>query len=101
MLYEAIAYLAIFGILIWYYRKHFPELQHGKIFGLFLTLVFTARILIEFTKEVQESFEQSMVMNMGQLLSLPFVAAGIWLFYYYKPKQKPAVTKRNGKNGKN
>ncbi len=83
-LYEAICYLAIFGILIWYYRKNFPNLYNGKIFGLFLMLIFVARFIIEFGKEVQESFEQSMTFDMGQLLSIPFIALGVWLFFFRK-----------------
>jgi phosphatidylglycerol---prolipoprotein diacylglyceryl transferase len=86
MLYEALAYMAIFGFLIIYYRKNYPNLGNGKIFGWFLMLIFSSRILIEFTKEVQENFEQSMVLNMGQWLSLPFVAIGIWLLFYRKEK---------------
>ena len=91
-LYEAICYLIIFGILLWYYHKNFGSLVNGKIFGLFLILVFSARFFIEFGKEVQEEFEESMALDMGQLLSLPFIALGVWLFFFRKPKTdaKPA-----------
>lgn len=83
-LYEAICYLLIFGILIWYYHRNFPKLYNGKIFGLFLLLIFIARFIIEFGKEVQESFEESMKLDMGQLLSIPFIALGVWLFFFRK-----------------
>lgn len=94
-LYEAISYLLIFVVLFWYYRKNYPNLYNGKIFGLFLTLVFSARFVIEFCKEVQESFEQNMFLDMGQLLSLPFIAIGIWLFFCRKSEvtSEPSVRK--------
>lgn len=47
-------------------------------FGLCLTGIFTARFFIEYTKEVQEAFEASLPLDMGQLLSLPFIAIGAW-----------------------
>ena len=50
----------------------------GFYFGLCLTYIFTFRFFIEYTKEVQESFEEGMLFDMGQLLSLPFVAIGLW-----------------------
>ncbi len=83
-LYEAVCYLIIFGILVWYYLKKYPDLLNGKIFGLFLMLVFGSRFIIEFCKEVQEEFEQSMMLDMGQLLSIPFIIIGCWLFFCRK-----------------
>ncbi|MBO4602353.1 MAG: prolipoprotein diacylglyceryl transferase [Salinivirgaceae bacterium] len=92
-LYEAICYLIIFGIVLWYYHKNYGNLVNGKIFGLFLMLIFMSRFIIEFGKEVQEEFEEAMLLDMGQLLSLPFIALGIWLFFFRKPKSdaKPAA----------
>jgi prolipoprotein diacylglyceryl transferase len=77
-LYEAICYVIIF-IVLWnlYMRKSF--LKPGYIFGLFLIMLFGARFVLEFVKENQEAFEESMRFNMGQLLSLPFIAIGIYL----------------------
>ena len=49
----------------------------GFFFGLCLTLIFTARFFIEFTKENQVSFEEGMALDMGQLLSIPFIILGI------------------------
>jgi len=51
------------------------------VFGLFLVLLFTVRILIEFIKEPQVGFETDMVLNMGQILSIPFVFLGIIILY--------------------
>lgn len=83
-LYEALCYLIIFGLLILYYHNNFGNLKDGKIFGLFLILVFTARFIIEFCKEVQSDFEETMTFDMGQLLSLPFIIAGIYFFFRKK-----------------
>lgn len=78
-LYEAFAYLLIFGILFYLYKTRYSTLKHGYFTGLFLVLIFASRFLIEFVKEDQETFEQGMVLNMGQILSLPFIAIGIFL----------------------
>ena len=77
-LYEAIAYFILFFIGWHLYRKHPQKVGTGFFFGLCLTYIFTARFFIEFTKEVQESFEASMPLDMGQLLSIPFIIIGAW-----------------------
>ncbi|MBE7170433.1 MAG: prolipoprotein diacylglyceryl transferase [Williamsia sp.] len=77
-LYEALAYLSIFVWLWSLYKQHSIQLRKGFLFGLFLVLVFTARFLIEFIKEDQEAFEKGWLLNMGQLLSIPFIVAGIY-----------------------
>jgi len=51
------------------------------IFGMFMIMVFGMRFLIEFAKEPQESFESSMVLNLGQLLSIPLIIAGVVLVW--------------------
>lgn len=93
-LYEAIAYALLFVIMWVIYRKStnnpkpmannhqqrviIPQVGTGFYFGLCLTYIFTFRFFIEYTKEVQEAFEEGMFFDMGQLLSLPFVAIGAW-----------------------
>lgn len=77
-LYEAICYVLIFFLLWNIYHKKSP-LKPGFLFGLFLITLFGARFILEFLKENQEAFEEGMKYNMGQLLSLPFVAVGIYL----------------------
>jgi prolipoprotein diacylglyceryltransferase len=57
------------------------------MFGIFLIVVFGSRILIEFIKNHQVAFEDNMVLDMGQWLSIPFVIAGIWLVFFYKTKK--------------
>lgn len=86
-LYEAFAYLVIFGILFKMYKSERIRNANGLIFGTFLTLLFLARFIIEFFKENQESFENNMLFNMGQLLSIPFIIIGIVLIVL-KSRQK-------------
>lgn len=78
-LYEAVLYLVIFGVLWLVYSKHMPKLRTGFLFGLFLTTLFTVRFFVEFIKENQEPFENRMAMNLGQLLSIPFIIFGLYL----------------------
>lgn len=90
-LYEAFSYLLIFGgLLLWFKhrRKKATTQQNGYIFGLFLLLLFGARFLIEFLKINQVDFENGMFFNMGQALSLPFIAAGIILMIFKGKKQE-------------
>jgi phosphatidylglycerol---prolipoprotein diacylglyceryl transferase len=76
-IYEALCYLIISMSLLWYYYKKDGKPQPGFIFGVFLIALFAVRFFIEFLKEVQVDFERSMPLNMGQLLSIPFIIAGI------------------------
>lgn len=78
-IYEALAYLALFGVLMWMYWKKNAEERPGLIFGVFFTWLFSARFLIEFLKNPQVDFERDMTFNMGQLLSVPFIIAGVIL----------------------
>lgn len=77
-LYEAIAYFVFFFVGIWLYRKRPQRVGTGFFFGLCLTLIFTFRFFIEYTKDIQVDFESGMPLNMGQILSLPFIAIGIY-----------------------
>jgi phosphatidylglycerol---prolipoprotein diacylglyceryl transferase len=76
-IYEALAYLLIFVFLLVLYNRKKINTPRGLMIGWFLILVFGVRFFIEFVKEVQVGFEQDMVLNMGQLLSIPFVLMGI------------------------
>ncbi|BAV94874.1 prolipoprotein diacylglyceryl transferase [Ichthyobacterium seriolicida] len=78
-LYEAAAYFIIFLILNHLYYKRDKGKSEGFLTGVFFILLFTFRFFIEFLKENQESFENDMVFNMGQYLSLPFIAVGVIL----------------------
>ncbi len=81
-LYESFGYLIIFAILfILFQRKNYAS-QLGFISGWFLSLLFGFRFFIEYTKEVQVGFERTMALDMGQILSIPFVMIGIFLIIY-------------------
>lgn len=96
-LYEAICYLISFFILMHLYWKTNAKDKLGFLFGTFLILIFTARFLIEFVKENQEAFEDGMVLNMGQLLSIPFVLIGVAVVLYsshrYRMRQASELKK--------
>jgi phosphatidylglycerol:prolipoprotein diacylglycerol transferase len=90
-LYEAASYLFIFFILFYIYYALDKRHRPGIILGMFLILVFTARFFIEFLKENQETFEDNMALNMGQILSIPFVISGILLVILKWPHKTPTT----------
>ena len=81
-IYEAICYFAIFGLLWWMYSTGRKINNSGFFIGLMVTLLFIARFLIEFVKNSQVSFEVNMILNMGQVLSLPFIAGGLYMMWW-------------------
>ncbi len=87
-LYEALSYLLIFASLFIFYRKRNLKVRDGFIFGVFMILLFTARFFIEFVKNDQVSFEAGMKINMGQWLSLPFIAAGVLMIVWTKSRPR-------------
>lgn len=104
-LYEALSYLLIF-VILYYLTKH-SKREPGFIFGVFFVLLFTARFIIEFFKADQSDFEAGMILNMGQLLSIPFIIFGLIMIYLKRnqiigspvhPKEdvKPAGVKSAG-----
>ncbi|MEG1498573.1 MAG: prolipoprotein diacylglyceryl transferase [Bacteroidales bacterium] len=80
-IYEAISYFILFVCLFTYYWKRRGVVPPGKIFGWFLVVCFGMRFLIEFVKEVQEPWELQYMLNMGQILSIPFVLLGVGILY--------------------
>jgi prolipoprotein diacylglyceryl transferase len=90
-LYEALCYLLIFVFILLLYKNRREAHRAGFFFAVSILSIFAVRVLIEYTKEVQEAFElslrQSVGFDMGQLLSLPFVAVGVALvIFFWKPK---------------
>ncbi|MBQ7686978.1 MAG: prolipoprotein diacylglyceryl transferase [Bacteroidaceae bacterium] len=83
-LYEALAYLLIFVLLVTvYWMRSRTSVQNARVgtglyFGLCLTLIFTFRFFIEFIKKEQVDFEKGMALDMGQLLSIPFILVGLY-----------------------
>jgi phosphatidylglycerol:prolipoprotein diacylglycerol transferase len=78
-LYEAGAYIIFFVLLLWLYRKWGAAAPKGRLIGISLTGLFTARFLIEFLKENQENYQTDFFLNTGQLLSLPLILFGVYL----------------------
>ena len=77
-LYEAIAYALLF-VILWVLHKRIPEkIGTGWYFGFCLAYIFTFRFFIEYTKEIQEAFEASLPIDMGQILSIPFIIVGVY-----------------------
>lgn len=77
-LYEAIAYALLFFIM-WALHKKMPEkIGTGWYFGFCLAYIFTFRFFIEYTKEIQEAFEATLPLDMGQILSIPFIILGVY-----------------------
>ena len=89
-LYEAFSYLILGIVLIQIYKHRLDKVHRGFFFGAFLVGCFGMRFLIEFIKEPQVGFEEGMALNMGQLLSIPFIVIGIFLLVYAAVKRKPA-----------
>lgn len=81
-IYESLFYLINFVILYIYYKNTKGHIAAGRTTGFLLTSVFTFRFCIEFIKNNQVDFEEDMLLNMGQLLSIPFILCGIALLIY-------------------
>lgn len=90
-IYEALAYLITFGILMRIYWKNLGKQRPGLLFGVFLVLVFGSRFLVEYIKEDQVAFESGMKLNMGQWLSIPLIIAGIVILVWALSKKKVPV----------
>lgn len=81
-LYESLSYLAIFLFCLWRYVATKAQFKTCSVFGWWLAGLFGVRFLIEFIKNDQVDFEAGMALNMGQILSIPFVLGGlifVWL----------------------
>ena len=88
-LYEAMAYLGIFILLALFYLFRSNKIKQGFLFGLFLSLVFSARIAVEFVKERQASYSSETIFSTGQMLSVPFLVIGLILIVmsFYKREE--------------
>jgi prolipoprotein diacylglyceryl transferase len=100
-LYESIAYFIIFLILFFIYKNKREKWNDGFLFGMFLVLIFTFRFFVEFLKEVQSSFEAGMILDMGQLLSIPFVILGVIFIVRSFKKRKSTESKVSDKKAAN
>ena len=78
-LYESFSYLLIFLLSFTYYNKFRARVNSRILLGFFFVAVFSARFLLEFTKDYQADFEQTIPLHMGQILSIPLIIIGIAL----------------------
>ena len=79
-IYEALCYLTTFVVLMYQYWRTNAKQMQGRLFGIFMMGIFVARFCIEFIKQDQEAFEAGMLLNMGQILSIPFILIGLFFF---------------------
>jgi phosphatidylglycerol:prolipoprotein diacylglycerol transferase len=87
MLYEAFGYIFVFAILFYMYWKTDARNKQGLLFGTFLVLLWTVRFFVEYVKESQGGFEESLgLLSTGQWLSIPFIIAG--LFFMQRAKKR-------------
>jgi phosphatidylglycerol:prolipoprotein diacylglycerol transferase len=81
-LYEAICYIFVFAILFFLYWKTDARKKSGFLFGLFLVLLFSVRIVVESVKESQGGFENALgLLSTGQWLSIPFILIGLYFIF--------------------
>ena len=89
-LYEGFTYLLLGFVLIGLYKWRLDKMYRGTFIGIFLLVCFGSRFLIEFIKEPQVDFEKAMTLNMGQLLSIPFILLGVFFLVWAFTKKVPA-----------
>lgn len=90
-LYESFTYLSLFILLMILYRFLETEKRQGLLSGMFLTVGFSARFMIEFTKVSQTAFDETWVLSMGQWLSIPVILLGLYLLARsLRQQNKPA-----------
>ncbi|MEI6020405.1 MAG: prolipoprotein diacylglyceryl transferase [Bacteroidota bacterium] len=87
-LYEAIFCLFLFLYMYRFWKNKSDTVGPGYMFGFFCILLWTGRFLVEFLKENQSAFEDGMSLNMGQILSIPFILLGIYMVWRAK---KPSI----------
>ncbi len=95
-LYEAFSCIALFIFLFMIWNKYKENLPPGRTFGYFMVILWSLRFAYEFLKEPQVQFENDLVLNMGQNLSIPMFAVGIIiLIRSYLKTAKPQVNNEN------
>jgi phosphatidylglycerol:prolipoprotein diacylglycerol transferase len=96
-LYESFACVVLFFLLLWIWSRYKENLPPGRLLGIFLIWCFGLRFLFEYLKEPQEAFENDMFLNMGQVLSIPLVVAGIGilLWSFRKTEAAPSSARKN------
>ncbi|MFK7953753.1 MAG: prolipoprotein diacylglyceryl transferase [Ekhidna sp.] len=87
-LYEAFYCLVLFIVMFWLWHKKRDVLPQGFNFAVFLIVLWGLRFVDEFFKMNQEAFEEGMTLNMGQILSIPLVSAGVVLMIWIYQREK-------------
>lgn len=96
-IYESLCYFVIGLLGFKIYLKYKKDLPTGLIFGFVMSGLYVVRIILEFFKENQESFEADMALNMGQILSIPYILVGLFFIYLALQRKKspaPASKRR-------
>ncbi|HRH12205.1 MAG TPA: prolipoprotein diacylglyceryl transferase, partial [Bacteroidia bacterium] len=91
-LYEAIFCFLLFIVMYWMWKNKRDVLKKGFMFGFLCVTFFTERFLVEFLKENQSDFESSLPINMGQILSIPFIVIGV--YFIFRSKRQEVHAKR-------
>jgi phosphatidylglycerol---prolipoprotein diacylglyceryl transferase len=100
-LYESISCILLFLWLFWIWNRYKQDLPQGRIFGIFMVVLWSLRFAYEYLKEPQVDFETELPLFMGQILSIPLVIAGILiLIYSYKKEKQSAKEKELALNNK-
>ena len=89
-LYEAFSYAILGVVLMLLYRYRLDKIYRGTFIGVFFIVLFGMRFIIEFIKEPQVGFEKDMILNMGQILSIPFILIGVGFLFYAYVRRLPA-----------
>jgi phosphatidylglycerol---prolipoprotein diacylglyceryl transferase len=91
-LYESISCVVLFILLFMIWSQYKENLPTGRLLGIFLIVCFGLRFLYEYLKENQVAFEDKLPLNMGQILSIPLVVAGIFILAYSFRKKNDPIT---------
>lgn len=90
VLYESITYFLIFALLsILFWRTSIRQ-HPGRLWGVALAVSFGARFILEFFKKKQFAFEHDLILNMGHVLSVPFVSLGLFLIFITSSSKRPS-----------
>ena len=91
-LYESFCYIFVFSVLFFLYWKTDARNKRGFLFGLFLVLLWTVRFVVEYVKESQGGFEESLhIFSTGQWLSIPFIIIGLYFVFVAKKVSEEAI----------
>lgn len=83
-LYECIFYVVFFLFMLYVWYRHAHHLPSGVILGMILAILWIFRFVVESLKENQSAFENDLPLNMGQILSIPYIIVGVTLLLFRK-----------------